>query len=837
MPNHEPGNKIQAEKQRTTGDILQSAPIVQGPTSNEKDQWRSRYTDSARGEVFSRVNQQKAEAGYGFYGDAFSNGLFTPPVEFAGGYGSNNALYSPADPFSNPSRYQLGGFNNGYQSKEGWTYGRGGFTNIDHVRIAQCLLLYKTEGVVQTIVHLLADFVVENVDIIHPDVTVHNFYQAWTTKVDLKNRLHRFVVDLLTTGNVFIWTQLAKLKSKESRDMKRGVAAELIGNELIVEVKDADGKRLRHKTIDVETEDGVIGKLKELQKACREQATAGRVNEVMLKRVEGDSRNEPADPQAEPPIKATEIPWNYISLNPLQMEPRGSRFANEHYWVMLIHQRDMRPLSKFMTYRYYSDISVTKVNLPEIFKGRLQPMQRKGTPYAAELRLDENRLSVIHDITKTDYEDWATPQIYPACKEVQFKRMLRQGEISAMESLKHMITLIKLGRVEEGYIPTPEQIERVAGALAGGSQTHHLVWDDLIEGQVLQPNVGNIFDPKKYEQIDKDIYSSLGVAESVFSGNASYANSFMSIKLLLEKLETIREKLSSWLRVEIKKIADSMKFKRLPIIQWGLMNLRDENAERKLWLDLYDRGIVSDQSILERFGTDFEIEAERQRLEKVVKEEENPDIAKPDSKFRAPVMVSRGPFNRDIVQKQTPKPKPPAGKGRTGRPVKTGKPQSTKRSTKPKGMGSIVKFQQLYTFAQEAVKTIHDVATNLTLESNGLRDSRSLTKGQKQDLETLIVHTLAAAKLDTQLTPDLVYNLIRDANNLEAAAQLAPSFNQIVELFQAEASEASTKEERFNLMCSIFAAVHADLLEQEDEDEGIPDEGSGLSQEGDEVSG
>jgi hypothetical protein len=40
----------------------------------------------------------------------------------------------------------------------------------------------------------------------HPDLTVHQFYQAWMTKVDLKARLHRFVVDLLTTGNVFIWS-------------------------------------------------------------------------------------------------------------------------------------------------------------------------------------------------------------------------------------------------------------------------------------------------------------------------------------------------------------------------------------------------------------------------------------------------------------------------------------------------------------------------------------------------------------------------------------------------------------------------------------------------------
>jgi len=51
------------------------------------------------------------------------------------------------------------------------------------------------------------------------------------------------------------------------------------------------------------------------------------------------------------------------------------------------------------------------------------------------------------------------------------------------------------------------------------------------------------------------------------------------------------------------------------------MNLRDENSERKLWIDLYDRGIVSDESMLEQFGTDFNIETERQKFEKVIKRE------------------------------------------------------------------------------------------------------------------------------------------------------------------------------------------------------------------------
>jgi hypothetical protein len=752
-------------------------------------------------------------AGYGFYGgEGYGGNLFVPPVEFAGGGGFGNAV----DPYSNPGRYGFGG--GGLMQKEGWVYGRGS-VNMDHMRIAQCILLYKTEGVVQTVVHLLADFVVESVDIVHPDETVHNFYKSWAIKVKLKRVIHRMVLDLLTAGNVFLWTKLAKLKPTDAKDMKRGLAAQLIGDDLVVTLKNSKLKE-ENRTISVEVEDDEIKKFSELQAACERHATAGNVNEVMLPAATRNNPGTDADPM--PDDKETKIPWGYISLNPLQMEPRGSRFANEHYWVMMLNKRDMAPLSKFMSYRYYTDISTTKINLPEIFKGKLNPVakDKQAAGYAAELQLDETRLSVIQDVTKADYEDWATPQIYPANKEVMFKRMMRQGEISAMESLKHMITLIQVGDTKEGFAPTEAQLERVAAALAGGSQTHHLVWDDLIKGQVLQPNLQNIFDPAKYEEINKDIYAALGISESVMTGQGSYANSFLSIKLLLEKLETLRDIVEDWLRVELKKIADAMKFKRLPMIQWGLMSLRDENAERKLWLDLYDRGLVSDQTMLEQFGSDFDVELARQKIEKTIKEEENPGILKTDKKFRAPVMVTKGPFNKDP---QPPKPLPkkkPLKKG--GRPVKTGKPQSKKRNTKPKGMGTLIAARQHYAFAKAAFATVSDLVTKRVVEAQKVKDVRGLSKAHKAQLDEAVVWIVAALNPSEPLTADLVYNLM---DNSESEAFNSDECRSVIEIFQAEAVATSSRDEKSEVIANAIALVHSGLEQEEtEEDEEEDDE-------------
>lgn len=814
MPNRATGDISQRQTAATeAADILDSAPAVSA--DNNSNNWRAVYSTPGRkgGTVVAGLTDNQAKAGVGFYNGFGAGDLFAPPIEF-GGYGGSfggSAYYSPFDSFSNPARYQYGSYN-GYMGKEGWVYSRGGYSSIDHMRIAQCLLLYKTEGVVQTVVHLLADFTTENVNITHPDDSVNKFYKSWMTKVKLKRVIHRIVIDLLTTGNVFIWTKLAKLKNSEKNAMKRGIAAQLIGNDLVVTVKNKKLKE-EHRTISVSLQDDEIAIIKDLASACESNASKGRVDEI-ISRAKGDSRNHPSD-QKQGTVESdtgAEIPWGYTSLNPLQMEPRGSRFGNEHRWVMMIRQRDIQPLSKFMTYRYYDDIATTKVNLPKMFKGKLNPVdgKRRRQGYAAELELDPERLAIIQDVTKADYEQWATPQIYPAHKEVEFKRMLRQGEISAMESLKHMITLVKLGDVKDGYIPTEEQIERVAAALAGGSQTHHLIWDNLIEGQVLQPNLGNIFDPKKYQEIDKDIYAALGISESVMTGQGSYANSFLSIKLLLEKLETIRELVEDWLRVEIKKIADAMSFKRLPQISWGLMNLRDENTERKLWIDLYDRGIVSDQSLLERFGTDFDIELARQELEKTIKDLKNDDLLD-DTKVRAPVMVSRGPFNRDLISKKG-KGQGQGPEGKRGRPPQTGKPQETKRETKPKGMASVLKFQKALSFAEDAIKTVNNAATKMAVDANNLKDQRQFTRAQKEDLEEIVLHTLSVLDIEQNIDDNLVYNLLEDVDEEKFKSTRAQS---IVSLYRTELKNLDnpSKDDRFNLMCSAFATVNSNLLE------------------------
>ena len=127
-------------------------------------------------------------------------------------------------------------------------------------------------------------------------------------------------------------------------------------------------------------------------------------------------------------------------------------------------------------------------------------------------------------------------------------------------------------------------------------------------------------------------------------------------------------------------------------------------------------------------------------------------------------------------------------------------------------MGAVLKFQKCLAFAQDALKTVSDTATSLAVEAQGVRDARGLTKAHKEELDQVIVYTLAALNPDTEVSNDLVYNLLKGDDAIFSTEKC----KRIVALYQGEAAEVNTKEERFALMCNAFAAINADLLEDND---------------------
>jgi hypothetical protein len=98
-------------------------------------------------------------------------------------------------------------------------------------------------------------------------------------------------------------------------------------------------------------------------------------------------------------------------------------------------------------------------------------------------------------------------------------------------------------------------------------------------------------------------------------GASGTTNNFISIQTMIERLEYVRNKLRDFWEQELTLLQHSLGFQEPARIQFDIMTLNDENAKKKLLLDMWDRNLISDEAIVEVFQEFPEIELVRQRRE------------------------------------------------------------------------------------------------------------------------------------------------------------------------------------------------------------------------------
>jgi len=582
-----------------------------------------------------------------------------------GGHDGFQGTFGPASSYSanGPGNYYGTGLLNGVGRMFSSVHSQGGAGGFQYVKrfssndawnhqvIAMCTMAYLGYGVVSNIIDLYADFATEGINIYHPDKSVRNFYKAWAKKVCLKERVHSMFINLFISGNTFVHRRWARLSDADKRNMKRSDASVVVNDELFMKLKTTD--RAVGKSDD-DFVDWFLGKKESL--VSSQQTSAA-----------------PKTPKEEhqPENKKKRIPWGYTFLNPLQMEVRGSRVQGSNYWVMTLDKKDTLELARGMGLKSFVDIGKTEINLPKEFVNRVSKYQGPGGAYAAEVKLDREELSVVQRPGKFDWFAWGVPFVFPALRALSFKDCLRNMEAKACQSVMNALYLFKLGALKDGFPAEDEHFERFSDMLQMPANVGYVIWNDLIEGEVLQPDVAGIFDPKKHESADRDILQALGVPDVLLGGKGgNFSNSFIAVAGVLEKLESYREEVREWLMGEVKVIADAMGFRKLPEIKFERTTLRDEKARHAFLLALYDRNVLSADNLLDELDTDIDTQEAKKKEEK--------DLTK-----KGGLMERKGPFDKpDPVAK--PGGPPGAGPTKKSNPkTPNGRPSGT--STGPTG--------------------------------------------------------------------------------------------------------------------------------------------------------
>ena len=304
-----------------------------------------------------------------------------------------------------------------------------------------------------------------------------------------------------------------------------------------------------------------------------------------------------------------EIPWVYDFINPVAIDVRESSQASLGRPEFLLN------ISKYTYNSLMNDISSDTSpvkTLPLDVQRRLAAGERK-------LPLDMNRTFFYH-YKKDDWLLWANPMIYAILDDVNMLEKMKLADLAALDGTISQVRLWTVGDFDNKIVPTKAGLEKIRNIIASnvGGGTMDLVWGPELKFTESNSQAYRFLGAEKYQPVLTSIYAGLGIPPTLTGASGSgggYTNNYVSLKTLIERLEYGREVVAGFWRQEIEFVRKAMGFRLPAEIHFDSIILSDESAQKKLLMDLVDRGIMSDETLLERMREIPSIEKVRTKRE------------------------------------------------------------------------------------------------------------------------------------------------------------------------------------------------------------------------------
>ncbi len=305
-----------------------------------------------------------------------------------------------------------------------------------------------------------------------------------------------------------------------------------------------------------------------------------------------------------------EIPWKYTFLNPINIE-----IANEELSAFV--DGDGFTIGITLPQSIVSKIRRPKNQSERDLVDRLPPefilAVKNGQKF---VELDREKVKTAY-YKRDDWEPWASPMVTAILVDLQILDKMKLADLAALDGAISCIRVWKLGNIENKIMPTGAAINKLAEMLMNnvGGGVMDLVWGPDLELIETSTEVHRFLGSGKYEPCLTQIYAGLGIPPTLTGASSSggFTNNFISLKTLTERLEYGRGILADFWAEEVRLVQVAMGFKQAARVVFDRMTLSDEAAEKQLLLNLWDRGLVSDESIVDRFGEVPDVEESRIR--------------------------------------------------------------------------------------------------------------------------------------------------------------------------------------------------------------------------------
>ena len=514
-----------------------------------------------------------------------------------------------------------------------------------------------------------------------------------------------------------------------------------------------------------------------------------------------------------------EIPWNYEFLNPLAVDYKQIG-VGKYELIMNLTNSTYQGLMA----------GPNKTLVSEDLRQKLADGNR-------QIPLDTDKVKVYH-YKKDDWLLWANPMIYAILDDIMMLEKMKLADLAALDGAISNIRLWTVGDLDHKIAPKKAIIDRLRDILASnvGGGTMDLVWGPELKFQESNSQVYRFLGSEKYQPVLTSIYAGLGIPPTltgIAGSSGGYSNNYVSLKTLIERLEYGRIILAEFWEEEIKIVQKAMGFKSPAKIHFDTIILSDEAAMKTLMVQLVDRDLISQETLLERFGEMPEIEKIRIKREEQSRERD-PSVPSKSGPFHNPqhkqdmaklalqntTLDSETyfdniglPFNKDnVIDNPPPAPKPSApGLPQKAAPKKVESPQggrpllkkdTTKRATKrvlPKS------GEAAALWALSAQRTIANYLNPIAMQHFSKKNMRSLTKAELDQLEYLKLCVLSGLEPFKNITEETVKSV------LDKKLKPSKAFLELIEESKNDFVSTQKRKPTVDDLKYIYATSYAQL--------------------------
>jgi len=240
------------------------------------------------------------------------------------------------------------------------------------------------------------------------------------------------------------------------------------------------------------------------------------------------------------------------------------------------------------------------------------------------------------------WQPFGTSLLRRLFQTLAYKDKLRQAQWLVAERHIIPIKIVKIGdkdrpATEDDLMQAQDELTALANDPLLTIVTHHAFDFDYVgaSGKVLQLT-------KEYEEISQDIIDGLMLNKAIINGEGpSYSNAQVGLLTMAKRLERFREEVAFWMEEHLYKAVSmwngfTTEGKRgqveyvYPTVKWDDLQLRDETGKLQTMLGANQAGIVSNQSVIEALGLDYDQEVERLRFEQGSSFISSPDLMNTD---------------------------------------------------------------------------------------------------------------------------------------------------------------------------------------------------------------